>query len=1007
MIVYPNQKRTINLGAGEVLTISASAGMTGSVIRLARVPGSGNCQSITALSASAVTFGPYALPERFEIICTAGQVEATAAPQELDTDGTLAANSDSRIASQKAVKTYVDASVPAYDAVTYKGVISSLATFPAASKGDMYKITAAGAIGGTGPTVAIGDIAICNTDATVSGTYAAVGTKWDIIPATNIDALSDLIAATAENDMIVAGASPFAWVKKTLTEVKTILGLGSAAYTASTAYVTHAQAIAENDVLVGGPNPFGAWVKKTIAEFKTILGLGSAAYVDTTAFDAAGTAAGKIASSISDSDTTHAPDGNSVFDALALKLNIAQAAPTILQLTEKTPVNAVAASKLLSIGTAPAEGATVSIGGVPYKFRAILGAGVAASSLLTFTGNAVDNETITIDTGTNERVYTFQDAINAAGVKAHGDLTLTGNAVENEVVVLGNGGDAKTYRWRDQIAAIAASKILAFTNVAANTETVTIDTTVYTFVTALTEAKATGILTATANPQDGARVTIGSTTYTFRDTLAVAFDVKIGANAEESLLNLVEAITYDGGAGTNEGTDYGTGTTAHPSVTAAEGAGDTVDVTALAIGVAGNAVTAVEYSPGLSWGHEHLEGGLDAVPHEVLVEATAEAEIDNLVACATAGAGAGTKYSTGETAHATVTVAKKDADEITATAKTAGTAGNSIPIDESCTDVAWTADAKFLGGGYDTAVANDVIIGGTAELSIDNLVLAVNCTSGEGVNYGTGTTAHTTIDAAKTAADVFTATAKSIGDTGDAYVTTTTMTLATWDDTTMNGGEGVDIAYDVLIGANAEASIDNLVAAINKAAGEGTTYGTGTVAHPTVTAAKTAADGLTATAKSVGDAGNLIDSESTVALAAWAAGHLTGGYDAQAANDVLIGTVEESIDNLVLAVTAGANEGVKYGTGTVVNSLATAVKASASTMTATNLIKGVIGNLTAIAETLADGSWAGAAVYLTGGVDGTVGVANETCVDGSYLYHAIAANTIADANWRKLTLLSL
>jgi len=47
--------------------------------------------------------------------------------------------------------------------------------------------------------------------------------------------------------------------------------------------------------------------------------LGTAAYTASTAYDAAGTAAGKIASTISDNDLTHSPDGNSVFDALALK----------------------------------------------------------------------------------------------------------------------------------------------------------------------------------------------------------------------------------------------------------------------------------------------------------------------------------------------------------------------------------------------------------------------------------------------------------------------------------------------------------------------------------------------------------------------------------------------------------------------------------------------------------------------------------------------------------------
>ena len=118
-------------------------------------------------------------------------------------------------------------------------------------------------------------------------------------------------------------------------------------------------------------------------------------------------------------------------------------------------------------------------------------------------------------------------------------------------------------------------------------------------------------------------------------------------------------------------------------------------------------------------------------------------------------------------------------------------------------------------------------------------------------------------------------------------------------------------------------------------------------------------------------------------------------------------TTEISIDNLVLAITAGAGIGVNYGTGTVVNPLAIAAKASPSTMTATNKIKGVVGNATAIAETLADGSWASGALFLTGGVDGTVGVAREIVVDASNIYICTATNTIADTNWKKSALVTL
>ena len=194
---------------------------------------------------------------------------------------------------------------------------------------------------------------------------------------------------------------------------------------------------------------------------------------------------------------------------------------------------------------------------------------------------------------------------------------------------------------------------------------------------------------------------------------------------------------------------------------------------------------------------------------------------------------------------------------------------------------------------------------------------------------------------------------------------------------------------------------------VNGTGTAGVEYYAGTAAHPTVSAGALAAHAFTATAKSKGFAGNAIATDETSTQLSWAgdAKFLAGGIDAQAANDVKTGgNVEGSIDNLVLAITAGTGEGTNYGTGTVTNPLATAVKTTAATMTATNKIKGVIGDATAIAENLADGSWAGAATHLSGGVDGTVGVANETCADATNLYHCIAANTIADANWRKVSL---
>jgi hypothetical protein len=140
-----------------------------------------------------------------------------------DTDGTLAANSDSKIPTQRAVKTYadtglalkaptasptftgnpvaptqaagdnstkiattafVDLEVAALDAMIFKGPIdcSTNPNFPAADRGHTYRVSVAGKIGGaSGFDVKVNTVLICLTDGTASGTYAAVGSSWLIL----------------------------------------------------------------------------------------------------------------------------------------------------------------------------------------------------------------------------------------------------------------------------------------------------------------------------------------------------------------------------------------------------------------------------------------------------------------------------------------------------------------------------------------------------------------------------------------------------------------------------------------------------------------------------------------------------------------------------------------------------------------------------------------------------------------------------------------------------------
>ena len=82
---------------------------------------------------------------------------------------------------------------------------------------------------------------------------------------------------------------------------------------------------------------------------------------------------------------------------------------------------------------------------------------------------------------------------------------------------------------------------------------------------------------------------------------------------------------------------------------------------------------------------------------------------------------------------------------------------------------------------------------------------------------------------------------------------------------------------NVLIGADASASLDNLVAAIVLGSGSGTTYAALTTLHPTVSASAGPGDTMDAIAKTGGTGGNSIDTTETVTNGSWADATLTGG----------------------------------------------------------------------------------------------------------------------------------
>ena len=120
--------------------------------------------------------------------------------------------------------------------------------------------------------------------------------------------------------------------------------------------------------------------------------------------------------------------------------------------------------------------------------------------------------------------------------------------------------------------------------------------------------------------------------------------------------------------------------------------------------------------------------------------------------------------------------------------------------------------------------------------------------------------------------------------------------------------------------------------------------------------------------------------------------------------EVLIGvSAAAALDNLKAAINHTGTPDTDYKCA-VVHPTVTATTNTDTTQLVAAKTKGVAGNSIALAEAsthlTVDAAVLGTEVA---GVDGTVGVANEICCDASYLYLALAANTIADANWRRFT----
>jgi|ERR1035437_114565 hypothetical protein len=194
-------------------------------------------------------------------------------------------------------------------------------------------------------------------------------------------------------------------------------------------------------------------------------------------------------------------------------------------------------------------------------------------------------------------------------------------------------------------------------------------------------------------------------------------------------------------------------------------------------------------------------------------------------------------------------------------------------------------------GTLDTVpdVANQVLIGGSAAVALDNLLLAVNAGVNTG-NYGVGTTANADITATTNGDTTQLFVAKVAGAAGNALTATHPIgTTFTFPQATFASGADIiaTVPFEVLTGANAAASLDNLVLAVNNGvanngAGAGTTFGASTTANASLTATTNTDTTQLFVATAADSAGNAVASTVTGANVhlSFPAIHFTGGLNA-------------------------------------------------------------------------------------------------------------------------------
>lgn len=319
-------------------------------------------------------------------------------------------------------------------------------------------------------------------------------------------------------------------------------------------------------------------------------------------------------------------------------------------------------------------------------------------------------------------------------------------------------------------------------------------------------------LSVPTNPANTHTVTIDGKVYTFKDTLTSSNgDVKIGASAAASVLNLYKAIMLAGVAGT----DYGTGTTQHTTVAVLTVPTSTdLVVTAIAPGVLGNLIAVSETLSGSNnvWSSTTLEGG-ESDTGELLRITVRDvsgrsSNASNPFSTAVDGRRIllGYAESGWDCGAEKASILKQDAAP--QWGGTAAVQSLTIQTNPSNGDTVTIGSTVYTFQTTLTNVDGNVKIGASAAASLQNLRAAINLMDGAGTTYAAAMTIHPTVFAyplrpGTGLSGVLRVQAKTTGTGGNSIASTETMagTGNAWGAATLAGGAAtlVDVTVEVEI----------------------------------------------------------------------------------------------------------------------------------------------------------------------------------------------------------------